>query len=217
MRKTKADAPLLADVAYERIRDRIITLDLAPGVALSEESLVPEIGVGRTPVRQALRRLENEHLVVIHARRGTFVSPINIRDETWLAEMRMPLEGVAAWLAADRATSEEVDEMSRLIETDLAGASPQDLLALDAEAHRLIYRATHNPHLEATLQVHLNLGLRIWHATLDVIDELDQHVLDEIGVLRLVVAGDGEAARDKAEAHLVPQNAPGNWPLTANR
>lgn len=213
MKKTKADAPLLADVAYEKIRDRIVTLDLAPGTALSEEGLMPETGVGRTPLRQALRRLEGEHLVVIHPRRGTFVAPINIRDEAWLAELRMPLEGVAAWLAAHRATPEERAEMTELAETDLSEASPQELLSADAEAHRLIYRGTHNPHLEATLGVHFNLGLRIWHATLDVIDDLKKHVMDEMEVLRLVIAGDSDSARAKAEEHLLPQNMAGTWPL----
>lgn len=213
VRNTKADAPLLADIAYEKIRDRIITLDLPPGAALSEEALMPESGAGRTPVRQALRRLEGEHLVVIHPRRGTFVAPINIRDEAWLAELRMPLEGVAAWLAAHRATPEERTEMTALAETPLTGSTPQELLSVDAEAHRLIYRAAHNPHLEATLGVHFNLGLRIWHATLDVIDDLKKHVVDEIEVLRLVIAGESDAARAKAEEHLLPQNMTGSWPL----
>ncbi|GAA0712261.1 GntR family transcriptional regulator [Dactylosporangium roseum] len=208
----------MVDTAYAHIRDRIITLDLAPGSPLNEEGLMRDAGVGRTPVRNALQRLAMERMVVIHPRRGSFVAEISLSDERWLTELRLPLEGVAARLAATRATDSEREQMRRVCATPLDGRTPHDLLAVDATAHRLIYRSTHNPHLEATLNLHFNLGLRIWHHIHEFIPDLTKHVADELTVLGHVAAGDAAAAQDAAEAHLVPTVSESTWiPHAAKR
>jgi len=95
-------APLLADRAYAEVRDMIVTLRLPPGSAINEERLSAELGVGRTPLRDALKRLEAETLVAIYPRQGTFVTEVNITDHGLITDVRRQLEGHAAQRAAER-------------------------------------------------------------------------------------------------------------------
>ena len=99
-----ADARSLSDQAYYRIRELIVTLELPPGSLVSERELMERLGLGRTPVREALRTLARERLVEVYPRRGIFVSPVNVGDLAGLSEVRATLESFAARLAAERAT-----------------------------------------------------------------------------------------------------------------
>src|SRR5262245_7295748 len=103
----------LADQAYLRLRDEIVTVRLRPGDPLDEKALSQRLELGLTPVRDALKRLTLERLAVIYPRRGTFVTDINISDERWLTEVRIEMEGLAAALAAERATDEECAAMTK--------------------------------------------------------------------------------------------------------
>src|SRR5829696_10351008 len=121
-----AEAPstrLFAERAYHELRDRIVTLRLAPGTALREDALMRELGIGRTPLREAVKRLALENLVAVQPRRGTFVTAVEAADIANISEVRAELEGLAAALAAERLDSEshaaaarllhEVEELSR--------------------------------------------------------------------------------------------------------
>ena len=99
-----ADARSLSDQAYYRIRELIVTLELPPGSLVSERELMEQLGLGRTPVREALRALARDCLVDVYPRRGMFVSGVDVRDLAGLSEVRMTLESRAARLAAERAT-----------------------------------------------------------------------------------------------------------------
>lgn len=201
---------VLAERAYDHIRDRIVTVQLTPGAPIDEEALMAAAGVGRTPVREALKRLSLERLVAIYPRRGTFVTEINISDERWLTEVRIPLEGLAASLAATRATEADREEF-RLLYGDVedkksnpprAASEVEYLLGLDTRMHRLVYRAAHNPHLEATLTQYLNLAVRIWYFCLDRLPAIEQHVLDQWEIIGAILARDPAAAQTAAEHHL---------------
>src|SRR6201986_223991 len=91
---------LLADRAYADLRDRIVTLRIAPGAPIDEDVLGGELGIGRTPVREAIKRLALENLVTVFPRRGTFASEINITDLRDISDVRTQLEGHAAYRAA---------------------------------------------------------------------------------------------------------------------
>ena len=99
-----ADATSLSDQAYYRIRELIVTLELAPGSLVSERDLMLRLELGRTPVREALRALARERLIEVYPRRGMFVSSVDVRDLAGLSEVRLTLEPRAARLAAERAT-----------------------------------------------------------------------------------------------------------------
>ena len=93
---------LEADRAYVDLRDRIVTLALAPGTVLREDELMRDLDVGRTPLREAVKRLALENLVAVQPRRGTFVTPVEADDIVNISEVRAELEGYAAELAARR-------------------------------------------------------------------------------------------------------------------
>lgn len=193
----------LVDQAYRQIRDAIVAVRLPPGAPLDEKALSASLGLGFTPIRDALKRLTLERLAVTYPRRGTFVSQINIADEARLTEVRVELEGLAAALAADRATPDERAVLLRLLD-DLEEGSHEraDHTQLDARVHRAIYAAAHNEFLEATLNQYANLALRIWNFCLKEQTAGDAHIRSQRVVVEAVVRGDALAARMAAEEHL---------------
>src|SRR4051812_18469331 len=113
--KAPGEAPSLADRAYYAIRDMIVSLELRPGSVISERDLMERVGAGRTPTREALRRLAQERLVEVSPRRGMFVTSVEIHDLAAVSAVRGALESHAARLAAGRATDGERDALDLLI------------------------------------------------------------------------------------------------------
>ncbi|MER7079535.1 transcriptional regulator, GntR family [Saccharopolyspora kobensis] len=195
--------PSQAERAYLTLRDLILTLRLPPGAPVAEEPLTGELGIGRTPFREAVKRLESESLVAIYPRRGTFVTEVNITDHALIADVRRRLEGHAARRAAERATDAEraeLDELRALVE-DLSGDQPV-IMDVDARVHRTIYRCTHNRYLESTLGQYYNLALRIWHLFFDRLPNVAEHVGEHAALLEAIVAGDTDRADRIAVAHV---------------
>ena len=137
-----ASGELLADRAYAELRDRIVTLAIPPGAPINEDALGRDLEMGRTPVREAIKRLALERLVTVFPRRGTFASEINITDLAAISDVRVQLEGHAARRAAERLTPAQRDELDALIAAIDAGESsgdPDTLMRLDASVHRFVY------------------------------------------------------------------------------
>src|SRR5262249_52217960 len=134
---------LLADRAYVQLRDLIITLRIPPGAPIDEDRLGETLQMGRTPVREAVKRLALENLVTVSPRRGTFASDINITDLTHISDVRAVLEAHAAFLAAQRITDAQRIELAELLD-ELSRSQGSDdseaLMALDARVHRFIHR-----------------------------------------------------------------------------
>ena len=195
----------LAEQAYERIRDDIVFLRVEPGAPLDDKELSAELGMSMSPIRDALKRLTLERLVVTYPRRGTFVAEITVSDEQWLTEIRLNLEGVAAALAAARATPDERDALSTLaarLDDDRMNHITSEYHLLDYEIHKAVYVAAHNPYLEASLTQYLNLMMRIWHYGLRRVPRQHSVGRDQQEVVAAIVAGDAEAATLAARAHL---------------
>jgi DNA-binding GntR family transcriptional regulator len=152
--------------AYRVIRDDLISLRIEPGASLEEKKLSASLEVGLTPVRDAIKRLTLERLLVTYPRRGTFAAEINTSDERWLTEARTGLEVLAAALAAQRASDVERAVLMELAEKLEGSKLSMVYIDRDADVHRAIYAAAHNPYLEATLNQYLNAALRIWHYAL---------------------------------------------------
>ena len=190
----------LADKAYHEIRGLIVSLELAPGAVIDERDLIERLEIGRTPVREALRRLAHERLVEVYPRRGMFVTGVDVRELARLSEVREVLEPEAARLAAERATDVDRAELGALlIELD-AGRS--ELIDLDERIHRAVYRAAHNDLLEATLEQYYVLALRIWSIALDRAHELEEAVEEHRALLEAIQAGDCDRAADTMRAHV---------------
>ena len=196
---------LLADRAYVALRDRLITLRIPPGAPIEEDSIGAELEMGRTPVREAIKRLALESLVTVFPRRGTFASEINITDLAHISDVRVQLEGHAAYRAAQRLTAEDSEELAELLdELGRNGGNDdvQTLIDLDARVHRFIYRCAGNPYLEETLARYFNLSLRIWHLVLDRLPHLVAHVREHVDVLEAMADGDAERARTVLAEHI---------------
>jgi DNA-binding GntR family transcriptional regulator len=195
---------LLADRAYAALRDRIVSLRIAPGAPINEDALGRELDMGRTPVREAIKRLALENLVAVFPRRGTFASEINITDLAHISDVRQQLEGHAAYRAAQRLTPPRRAELEALLaRIDAPGrASRDELMELDAEIHRFVHRCTANPYLEETLARYFNLSLRIWYLVLDRLPHLTERVREHRALLEAIRDGDAERARGIAADHV---------------
>ncbi|MEV7386751.1 MULTISPECIES: GntR family transcriptional regulator [unclassified Streptomyces] len=196
-------AGTLADQAYRAISDRLVTLQIRPGEPINDERIAAELGFGRTPVREALKRLEHERLIVAYPRRGTFATEVQIADLGHISEVRRELEPLAAGLAAQRAGEADRAVLDGLL-AHLADASDAgaDLIRLDMTLHRAIYAATRNPYLEDTLIRYDNLATRIWCLFLDRLPGLAGHVHEHGPLLRAIMEGDAEKAAALAEGHV---------------
>ena len=198
------DGASLADQAYFAIRALIVSLELAPGDPIREPDLTAKLGIGRTPVREALRRLALERLVEVYPRRGMFVTTVDVRDLARLCEVRAVLEPEAARLAAERATRPDLEGINALIE-ELADTRRRDdraLIDLDERIHRTIYRTSHNQLLEETLEWYYTHALRIWMLALDRTRTLQSAVLEHHELLDAVARGKGERAADLMREHV---------------
>lgn len=196
---------LLADSAYHELRDQLVTLRIPPGAPLRDADIADEIGIGRTPVREALKRLETDRLVVTYPRRGTFATSVDITDLSHLNEVRRDLEPLAARAAASRATDEQrsiLEEHLQNLLVNATGMSPSELMDADMSLHRSLYEATNNPYLRDTLTYYDNLATRIWCLFLPRLPRMDFHVLEHGPLLEAVIRGDEDAAADAASEHL---------------
>ena len=215
-RRGIADAPLHTVVlesgsarsqgerAYLLIRDQIITLKLAPGSVIEEARLREELGLGRTPIREALQRLAHENLVSFIPHRGTFVCDINLTDLHRLTEVRVELEGYAARLAADRAGAADrtlmkalIGELEKIDESDT-----HSLMRLDQRIHRQVYQATRNAFLQSMLEESFNLSLRIWFLGLDRGIRLKEAVEEHRRLLDAIVSRDAGQAEAVMRQHV---------------
>jgi len=190
---------LAGDRAYLAIRDLIVSLELPPGALIQEPVLMERLGFGRTPVREALRRLAHEQLVEVFPRRGMFVTNVDVRDLARISEVREALEPEAARLAAERATDAERDELLELGRQIERGA---DLMALDERIHRAIYAAAHNDLLEKTLGEYYVLAHRIWMIALDRNEALEEAVETHRALLNDIALGNADKAAERMRAHV---------------
>jgi DNA-binding GntR family transcriptional regulator len=193
-----------SEEAYLRIRERIVSLDMPPGSVVNESRLRQELKIGRTPIREALQRLARENLVRSVPHRGTFVTEVNITDLARITEVRVVLESHAARLAAERLSIADRDSFAQFLQRLEEGPSldQRQLMRLDQQIHREIYRAARNPFLESTLERYFNLSLRLWYLVLDRQVGLREAVEEHAELLRAILAGDGPAAEESMRRHV---------------
>lgn len=201
----------LSEQAYEQIRQKIVTLALAPSAVVDEARLQKELGLGRTPIREALKRLELERLVNIIPRRGIFVTPINLTDLQRLYEVRLNLECLATELAAKRGTAVHWHEMDSALNqiSQPDTISPEQLIAVDEACHRIIYSAADNQFLEQTLMALFPLSLRMWYVALAKLgDKKDsiiefKHLVEHQEIMVALKEGEANEASSLMRRHIV--------------
>ena len=121
----------LSERAYHEIRRMIVRLELAPGAVIRDDELQRVLGLGRTPIREALQRLVRDQFVTVIPRRGMFVSGVDVSELALLYETRARLEPYAMRLACARGTAAHWDEMARVLETARPDSSPDELLQVE--------------------------------------------------------------------------------------
>ncbi|HEY2699297.1 MAG TPA: GntR family transcriptional regulator [Pseudonocardiaceae bacterium] len=196
------DEPSFAERAYRAIRDQLVMLDIRPGAPINEDQLAQSIGVGRTPVREALKRLQYERLITTYPRRGTFATDVNITDLGHISEVRQELEPLAAAQAAHRATATDRATLTALRQELASGSDATEFMRLDLRLHRAVYATTHNPFLADTLVRYDNLATRIWCLFIDRLSDMAGHVGEHGPLIEAIVTGDADTAARLARDHV---------------
>lgn len=195
----------LRELVCENIRQAIIDGTFSPGERLMEIQLADEMGVSRTPVREAIRKLELEGFVVMIPRRGTYVADISIKDITEIYEIRISLDILAAGLAAERITDEELATLnSYLVEIGkhVPAMNMEKIVELDSAFHDVLYHASRNERLEAIInnlrEQLTGIRGRSMSAPGRMIETMDEHR----ALVEAIAARDVERAQRAARVHL---------------
>jgi DNA-binding GntR family transcriptional regulator len=180
----------------------IIRLELAPGDVVREEALQQQLGIGRTPIREALQRLARDQFVTVMPRRGMLVSSIDVSELSLLFETRAVMEPYAARLACTRGSDADWDEMERVIGGAADATGDADLLDIDRRCHEIIWHAAGNRFLTDTLDVLYAQSDRVWHMYLVDVADTREAVAEHAGILATLRSGDADAVAAEVEAHV---------------
>jgi DNA-binding GntR family transcriptional regulator len=193
----------LSQQAYLQIRDKIVRLQLAPGDVIREDVLQAELGIGRTPIREALQRLARDQFVTVIPRRGMLVSPIDVMELSMLYETRAILEPYAMRLAAARGKQEHWAAMAAALESSRRpNVSNSDLMRIDRRCHEIVWDAANNRFLTDTLDMMYAQSDRLWHLYIADVEDM-RHALEEhTEMYQALAAGDGDLAAKLAESHV---------------
>ncbi len=202
-RRKPATGHLFSDLAYERIKEMIITAKLPPGSLLTEAELAGQLGIGRMPVREAMQRLVQDDLVMIVPRKGSFVHPIQVEDLQQIFELRVALECLSCQLAAERMTAEELKSLEAMFEdVDVLAEGSEEHVRVDRAFHRAIAAATRNEYLQRAVERTLNLALRLLYVSGSRMAKVGEIAEEYRRVLDALRRRDGEAAAEAMRAHI---------------
>ena len=192
-----------SQAAYVALRHMLVHLEVRPGQPLDEDLLGQQIGVGRTPLREAVKRLEAEGLIQIFPRRGTFAADVNLADLSSLSDVREVLEARVSQRAAERATAADRAALAQLAAQLRGGlVAFDDLMSLDYAIHLAIYEAAHNHFLAATLTQYLTHATRIWYLFADRMGDVGGHIDEHAEMLDAIINRHGDLAAQLAAAHV---------------
>jgi DNA-binding GntR family transcriptional regulator len=192
--------------AYTQIKERIITTRMPPGCVIHEGELMRELGLGRTPIREALKQLEAERLVVVAPRRGMFVADVAITDLQNIHEVRLEIDSLCARLAVERITPAQLAEFESLVSELVASESAGDqkqLMETDRRLHHMIAQAADNKLLLTEFEILYNLSLRIWYLYLDRLQPADLEIQAFTEILAAIKAQDAGRADQAMRRHIL--------------
>ena len=195
----------LRDVVFENLREAILEGKLKPGQRLMEVQLAEQLGVSRTPVREAIRKLELEGLVVMLPRKGAYVANMSLKDVIDVLEVRASLEGLSASLAAERISDIDLKRLKKIAEEfkeSTINADIETLLKKDVEFHECIFKAANNKKLT---QVINSLWEQVYRFRVTYISDYDSSlsiVEEHKNILSAIEKGDCELAKKYATEHI---------------
>ena len=195
----------LREVVYETLREAIRNGALTPGERLMEIQLAEELGVSRTPVREAIRKLELERFVVMLPRRGTYVANLSLKDINEVFEIRAALDALAAGLAAERITEEELEQMERLL-VEIADCieqhNNQKIVEADEAFHDILYRASRNERLVGIICNLREQFTRFRSVSINYPGRLQNTLEEHRQLVEAIAQRNPEAAQQKAREHI---------------
>jgi len=195
----------LRELVLDAIRGAIMNGTLQPRERLMEIQMAEELGVSRTPIREALRKLELEGFIVMVPRKGAYVSDLSFKDIADVFEIRAALEGLAAGLAAERITEEELERMERLLVEKQEAITQDDigkLVDVDTKFHELMYQASRNVRLGSIIS---NLREQIQRFRLTSLSYPGRNKLsleEHKKIVEAIQARDYQLARQLATEHI---------------
>ena len=190
--------------AYEIIWEKITTLELAPKATIDPGQLAEELVMGLAPVREAIWLLVHENLVVATPGHGLYVAGVNLPDLKHLSELRLSLEAMAARLAAQRSSPDDlvVLETLRAEQTRVPAEDNRRLFDLDHKFHQAATRAAQNKYLAQTLDRLFGLSRRLWYLALPQLGFLPSAVEQHLGLVEAIKAGNPDRTEQVMRGHV---------------
>jgi DNA-binding GntR family transcriptional regulator len=195
----ETDDQSLADQAYAQIEERIATMQLKPGQIVSENGLSKLLGLGRTPVREALQQLSREGLVVVLPKLGIMISEIDVRKQLRLLEVRREVERLLAGAAAKNADAEQRAQFAVLADLMSAAGHNNDangFLALDRQFNRLLLDSARNEYAASAMKLMQGLSRRFWYAHAERFANLRETAQLHANIAAAIAAGNRDSARE---------------------
>jgi DNA-binding GntR family transcriptional regulator len=195
----------LRELVLESLREAIFNGTLQPGERLMEIQLADELGVSRTPVREALRNLELEGFIVMIPRKGAYVADLTLKDIEDVFEIRIALEGLAAELCAERMTEEEIERMERLLAEKAEAiniGSMDKLIEVDTDFHETLYKASRNERLSNIISNLREQIQRYRTTSLAYPGRMKSSLLEHRAIVEALHARDANLAKQLAEEHI---------------
>ena len=197
----------LREIVYEQLKMQILTGTIVPGTRMMEVELADEMGVSRTPVREAIRKLEKEGLVTIEPRRGAYASSISVKDMVDTLEVREDLEGLAAAMAAERMTEEQTEELRRINQgytEAIKNSDTEKIISFDEKFHRHIVACSGNKTLIQISETVQELALRFRYLYYDDFSRYANMPVEHKQIIEAILSGNADAARETADNHVKP-------------
>jgi len=189
--------------AYKLLQDKITTLELAPGEAINDQALADELKMELTPIREALKLLAHDGLVIIQPR-GIYVVDVSLPDLEQLSELRLILESYSAQLAAQRAQPDDIAVLDALCQ-EQAGIPADEarrLFEVDHKFHQAVAQASHNRYLASVLESFFGLSQRLWYLVLPHLEFLPAAVEMHLDMVEAIKAGDESGAAEIMHTHI---------------
>ncbi len=196
----------LREIVYEELKRQIMIGEIPPGTRMMEVELAEDMGVSRTPIREAIRKLEKEGLVSIEPRRGAYASDISIKDMVDVLEVREFLEGMAAGLAAKKINDEEIETLKKATATykkAVENGNTEEIIKEDELFHKLIVDCSGNKTLIQMINQVQELALRFRYIYYEDFSRYRNMPYEHQEILDAILSGDSEKARSIADAHVL--------------
>ena len=195
----------LRDVVFNTLRRAILRGELKPGERLMEIQLANKLGVSRTPIREAIRKLELEGLVHIIPNKGAFVEGVTLQDVKDIYEIRTLLEGLCARWAAERITQEQLEELEEIVflsDFHYSKENWDQILELDNRFHEMVYEACASKELTRVLRDYHHYLQRIRRITLEEKARAHASINEHRAIAEALKARDARTAEECARLHI---------------